>query len=184
MKVSLQNWTARIAAVAVLTACCGFSEMAAAQAAQPPAQPTQQEATPAAPQASDTQSATPQQSTQQNAPTGVVDPSAGPLTPVPSTQPELPSAPSSSRDTQANAPTAPTGQRPEVHQPVGAAGAQVGPTAGGAASKPAGNAIAPAKQRQTRSFLIKMGMVAAAGVAIGTIVALSRGTSGNPPGAR
>jgi hypothetical protein len=67
--------------------------------------------------------------------------------------------------------------------PAGAAGAQEGETAGGAASRPAGTAIAPAKQRQTRSLLIKVGMIAAAGAAVGTIFALTRGTSSVPPGA-
>ncbi|MGZ4832047.1 MAG: hypothetical protein ACXVZQ_03920 [Terriglobales bacterium] len=66
--------------------------------------------------------------------------------------------------------------------PVGAAAAQKGVTAGGAASKPAGSALAPAKQRQVRSFLLKLGLVAAGGVAIGTVYALSRGTSSTPPG--
>jgi hypothetical protein len=67
--------------------------------------------------------------------------------------------------------------------PAGAAGAQEGETAGGAASRPAGTALAPAKQRQTRSLLIKVGMIAAAGAAVGTIFALTRGTSSVPPGA-
>ncbi len=66
--------------------------------------------------------------------------------------------------------------------PVGAAAAQKGATAGGAASKPAGTAIAPAKQRQVRSFLLKLGLVAAGGAAIGTVYMLSRGTSSTPPG--
>ncbi len=118
---------------------------------------------------------------QNNPPTGIVNPSEGPLTPVPPSQREsLPNAPSTAQQPPASSPQ----QNGTFQQPVGAAGAQVGPTAGGAASKPAGNAIAPAKQRQTRSFLIKLGAVAAAGVAIGTVVALSRGTSGNPPGTR
>ena len=67
--------------------------------------------------------------------------------------------------------------------PVGAAAAQKGVTAGGAASKPAGTAIAPAKQRQVRSFLLKLGLIAAGGAAIGTVYALSKGTPSTPPGA-
>ena len=73
-------------------------------------------------------------------------------------------------------------RKPEA--PAGAAAAQEGKTAGGPASKPAGAAIAPAKQRQVRSLLLKLGAVAAAGAAIGTVVALTRGTSSVPPGAR
>jgi outer membrane biosynthesis protein TonB len=68
--------------------------------------------------------------------------------------------------------------------PTGTAAAQAGKLSGNAASRPAGAAIAPAKQRQVRSFLIKMGVIAGAGVAIGTVAALSKGTSPKPPGAR
>jgi hypothetical protein len=146
---SLSKGIARLLIAAVFTTFCGVSELAQAQTAQ----------------------------TQQTAPAGTVDPSAGPLAPVPPNTQELPNAPSSTPDRQTIL------QSPSMQQPVGAAGAQVGPTAGGAASRPAGNAIAPAKQRQTRSFLLKLGAVAAASVAIGTVVALSRGTGSNPPGA-
>jgi hypothetical protein len=65
---------------------------------------------------------------------------------------------------------------------VGAATAESVPTAGGAAAKPAGIAIAPAKQHQTRSLLIKLGAVAAGAAALGTIFALSHSTSSTPPG--
>ena len=69
-------------------------------------------------------------------------------------------------------------------EPTGTAAAQKGRTAGGAASQPAGTAIAPAKQRQVRSLLIKLGLIAGAGIAFGTVYALSRQTSSVPPGAR
>jgi hypothetical protein len=68
-------------------------------------------------------------------------------------------------------------------EPQGAATAEKVSTAGGAAAKPAGVAIAPAKQHQARSLLIKVGAVIAAGAAAGTVYALSRGTSSTPPGA-
>lgn len=67
-------------------------------------------------------------------------------------------------------------------EPQGAAAAEKVSTAGGAAAKPAGVAIAPAKQHRTRSILIKVGALAAAGVAAGTVYALSRGTPSVPPG--
>jgi len=76
--------------------------------------------------------------------------------------------------------TVPQNQQQE-HEPLGAAAAGAVTTAGGAASRPAGTAIAPAKQHQVRSFLIKLGAIAAAGAAIGTVYALSRGTSSVPP---
>jgi hypothetical protein len=89
----------------------------------------------------------------------------------------LPDSPSATQTQQA-----PAGKKKET--PLGAATAQQGQTAGGAASKPAGSAIAPAKQRQVRSLLIKLGVIGAAGAAIGTVFALSRGTNPKPPGAR
>ncbi len=122
--------------------------------------------------------------------------SPGPLQPQPSTQPpaddqSLPNAPSAT--TQPNtvvigpdgkpvAQSVPT-QTPSTTQPLGTAAAERATTAGGAASRPAGMAIAPAKQRQVRSFLIRMGLIAAGGVALGTVYALTKGSPSKPPGA-
>ena len=72
---------------------------------------------------------------------------------------------------------------PRTETPVGAATAERGRTLGGVASRPAGVAIAPAKQHQVRSILIKTGAVVAGAVAVGTIYALHRSTGSNPPGA-
>jgi hypothetical protein len=44
-------------------------------------------------------------------------------------------------------------------------------------------AIAPAKQHRTRTIVIKVGAIIGAGVAVGTIVALTAATSSKPPGA-
>jgi hypothetical protein len=65
---------------------------------------------------------------------------------------------------------------------LGTAAAEKGETRGGAASKPAGVAIAPAKQKRSKSFLIKLGAVAAGAAAVGAIYALTRSTSSTPPG--
>lgn len=70
----------------------------------------------------------------------------------------------------------------QPEEPQGAATAEKVSTAGGAAAKPAGVAIAPAKQHRTRSILIKVGALAAAGAAAGTVYALSRSTPSVPPG--
>jgi len=75
-------------------------------------------------------------------------------------------------------------QQNSAGQPSGTAAAPAGTISGSVASRPAGAAIAPAKQRQVRSFLIKLGVVAGAGIALGTVYALSRGSSSTPPGAR
>lgn len=75
-------------------------------------------------------------------------------------------------------------QKEDQQEPAGAAAAQEGPTVGGAASRPAGMAIAPAKQHQSRSLLIKVGAIAAGAIALGTVYALSRGSPSRPPGTK
>lgn len=109
--------------------------------------------------------AQPQQQQGVTANTGTTEPAAQ----------ALPNAPSSQQDQSK------VKQKDKI--PLGAAAAEAGVTAGGAASRPAGSAIAPAKQGQKRSLLIKLGLIAAAGAAIGGVYALSRGTSSVPPGA-
>jgi len=130
----------------------------------------------------------PQGAPSQQAPSGGVriDPSAGPLTPgepqnsvpasPPAVQAPLPDAPQP-------VPTQPStsAQRPVAQEPLGTAAAEQIKTAGGGASRPAGNAIAPVKQHQYRSLLIKMGAIAAAGIAAGTVYGLSRATPSTPP---
>jgi hypothetical protein len=78
---------------------------------------------------------------------------------------------------------APPAKPSAEQQPVGTAAAESIQTSGVAASAPAGTAIAPAKQRQVRSLLIRMGAVLGAGAAVGTAVALSEATPSKPPGA-
>jgi hypothetical protein len=72
-------------------------------------------------------------------------------------------------------------QQPSITQePVGTAASQSVKATGVAASQPAGAAIAPAKQRRTRSILIKVGALVGAGVAVGTIVGLTAASPGRP----
>ncbi len=123
-----------------------------------------------------------QQSQQQNGTT--IDPSQGPLQPVPQTnQPSMetpsPQNPESSPEVAPATPS-PQPQIERLQQPLGAATAEGVPTVGGAASRPAGMAIAPSKQSQKRSLLIKVGLIAAAGIAVGTVYGLSKGTSAKP----
>ncbi len=102
---------------------------------------------------------------------------------------QLPDAPSEGAANQSN-PSQPQNQNPQkspsqpAQAPAGTGAAEAGPTAGGAGSTPAGMAIAPAKQRQVRSFLIKLGAVAGGAIAIGTVYALSRSSPSRPPGAK
>jgi hypothetical protein len=72
-------------------------------------------------------------------------------------------------------------QKPE--RPVGTAAAEAPKVRGITAAEPAGVAIAPAKQKRVRTIVLKVGAIIGAGVAIGTVVALSAGTSSKPPGA-
>ena len=121
---------------------------------------------------------------QQSQPSGVtVDPSAGPLTPSEPTTPQqtpLPEAPQPGAAQPNAQPSA--GQQPAHPEgPLGAAAAGEIKTAGGGASRPAGNAIAPVKQHRYRSLVIKLGAVAAVGIAAGTVYGLSRATPSVPP---
>ena len=168
------------------------------QSSQPAtAQPAQnQSATPATPaaqsqeQTQQNQSAQPQpqnQSQQPVNPSGTtVNPSQAPLQPV-TTYPDASGAQQEQQPSTTTAPAQtniPENPQPKKQpsEPVGAAAAESVPTAGGAAAKPAGVAIAPAKQHQTRSLLIKVGAALAAGAAIGTVFALSHSSPSTPPG--
>jgi hypothetical protein len=126
------------------------------------------------------------QTPRQSQPGGVmIDPSAGPLkpseppldvtpaaTPLPETpQPKSTPAPMQQQSSQQAAPP----------EPVGAAAAEQVKTAGGGASRPAGNAIAPARQHQYRSLVIKLGALAAGAIAVGTVYGLSKATPSTPP---
>ena len=77
--------------------------------------------------------------------------------------------------------SAPQDQTPQ--RPVGTAAAEAPKVSGITAAQPAGIAIAPAKQRRTRTIVIKVAAIIAAGAAVGTVVALSEATSSKPPGA-
>ncbi|MGB8131734.1 MAG: hypothetical protein WCG81_18250 [Candidatus Angelobacter sp.] len=154
----------------------------------PPATTDQAQPTnpaPAAPPAQNAQPANQTQPQQPASPGTSVDPSQAPLTPV-TTYPDASGTQQEQQTPNAEpqTTTVPEAPKPKPQtEPVGAATAESVPTAGGAAAKPAGIAIAPAKQHQTRSLLLKIGAVAAAGAALGTIFALSHGTSSTPPGA-
>ncbi len=93
-----------------------------------------------------------------------------------SSQPDSPQ--SQSNSTQPNQNSAPDAQKP-----VGTAAAEAPHTTGVAASQPAGVAIAPARQHRVRTIVIRVGAIVGAGVAVGSVVALTEATSSKPPGA-
>jgi hypothetical protein len=76
----------------------------------------------------------------------------------------------------------PTSQQPAA-TPSGAAGAKAAKVKGAPVAKPAGAAVAPARQRGHRSLLIKLGLVAGAGIAVGSVVALAERSPARPPSA-
>lgn len=202
--MKFQQISTKILSATLVAALCITPEMWAQGTAQSPAQPpaAQQPETGQQPPPTSTTTgqsnsqaapANPQPSTPGNqgqnpqppATGTTVNPSQGPLQPV-TTYPDASGTDQSQQPADTNttqtkpAPEAPQAKKPT--QPVGAATAERVPTAGGAAAKPAGAAIAPAKQHQTRGLLIKIGAIAAAGIAVGTVYGLSKGSPSKPPG--
>jgi hypothetical protein len=68
-------------------------------------------------------------------------------------------------------------------EPLGTAAAETVAPVGVAASRPAGAALAPAKQRRVRTILIRMGAIVGAAAALGVTMALTEGSPSKPPGA-
>jgi hypothetical protein len=172
----------------------GNTQPSSTQQTQAPAQPATTAPATAQPVPATDQSAAPATSNQNSpqptnqpgsqpsaVPGSSVNPSQGPLKPVTTYPDAAGEQQAQPQSTPQNLPDGPQAKRPT--EPVGAATAESVPTSGGAAAKPAGVAIAPAKQHQTRSLLLKVGAVVAGGAALGIVYALSRGTSSTPPGA-
>lgn len=74
-------------------------------------------------------------------------------------------------------------QRQEEQRPVGTAAAEAPKVSGITGAQPAGVAIAPAKQRRVRTIVLRVGAIAGAGAALGTVIALTAATPSKPPGA-
>jgi len=90
-------------------------------------------------------------------------------------------AQSGSRTQQAPAASQPAAADQQNTAPVGTAVAPVVRPEGTAASRPAGAAIAPAKQRRRRTIAIRVALLVGAGVAIGTVTAATLGSPSHPP---
>jgi hypothetical protein len=95
-------------------------------------------------------------------------------------QPRL-MAPSSSGSSPSASPEGQAQSTPQ--KPVGTAAAEAPNATGVAASQPAGVAIAPAKQHRVRTIVLRTGAIIGAGVAVGSVVALTAATPSKPPGA-
>jgi hypothetical protein len=79
-------------------------------------------------------------------------------------------------------PEAPQPQNQPAQSPSGAAGAKAANAKGAPVAQPAGAAVAPARQHGHRSLIIKLGLLAGAGIAVGSVVALSERSPNRPPG--
>jgi hypothetical protein len=126
---------------------------------QPQTAPSQQ----SQPQASDTSAARPAEATTQAETTY-------PDNPAPAASQAPDQSPQSGTDQQPNPP----------QKPLGTAAAPYERTTGVAASRPAGAAIAPAKQRRKRAIVISVAIVVGAAVAVGTVAGLSKGSPSRP----
>ena len=94
------------------------------------------------------------------------------------------SAQSNSSQQQGNSlPDAPQSQPAEPQQqPSGAAGAKAATPKGAPVAQPVGAAVAPPRQRGHRSLIIKLGLLAGGGIAVGSAIALSERSPSRPPG--
>jgi hypothetical protein len=90
--------------------------------------------------------------------------------------PDAGSPQSSPQDRQSSSAT----QQNSQTQPVGTAVAPVLKPEGVPGSRPAGAAIAPAKQRRVRRFTIRVALLVGAAIAVGTVAAASLGSPSHP----
>jgi hypothetical protein len=74
--------------------------------------------------------------------------------------------------------SAPAGQQNTA--PVGTAAAPYVKADGVTAARPTGAAIAPGKQKRSHSLALKVGLIVGGAIAIGTVTALSLGSSSKP----
>ena len=100
-----------------------------------------------------------------------------------SASPQSQSSPEAASQQDQNVPPPPSQAQPAPQKPVGTAAAEPTHAGGIAASQPAGVAIAPAKQRRTRTIVIRTAAIIGAAVAVGVVVGLTEATGSKPPGA-
>lgn len=98
-----------------------------------------------------------------------------------------PSSSSSSQRPADALPDAPQSQAAQAQEPTqvpsGTAGAKAPNVKGAPVAQPSGAAVAPPRQHNRRSLLIKLGVLAGGAVAVGTVVALSAKSPARVPGA-
>lgn len=162
-KTSARSWQRQIAGCLLLLLITPFS--AAAIRPQQPANPNQAQTADSDRSVGKSNAEAPISAALPDSP-GVVPPKSADSTQLPGLQ------------------SSPKQPQSETQDPLGTAAAPSIKTTGVAASRPAGSAIAPAKQRRARSILIKVGVLVGAGAAVGTVVALSKASPGRPSSSR
>lgn len=90
------------------------------------------------------------------------------------------SQPAQTTQGQVSAAAPASSQQNSTRQPLGTAAAPYVKPEGVPASRPAGAVLAPAKQRRVRKFAIRLGLIAGAAIAIGTVAAASMGSPTRP----
>ncbi|MBS1804534.1 MAG: hypothetical protein JST28_14305 [Acidobacteria bacterium] len=101
-----------------------------------------------------------------------------PSAPVPQAQPPAPPQQQNQPVPQDQA--SPQQSQPAQQPPVGTAAAPYEKPTGVPGSRPAGAAIAPAKQRRVRAIVISLGLIIAGGAAIGAIAGMSKASHSTP----
>jgi hypothetical protein len=151
-----------------LLLCCSPGLVCAAQipqTTQAPATPKAEQQTEKAPQQTDSPA---------------LVPPALPASPTNASPNVLPPV---QQTTQQQSPPLETPPSPELKKqttPLGTGAAPDMGARGVAASRPAGAAIAPAKQKRTFSFAVRTALVVGGAVALGVVTGLTLGTSGRP----
>jgi len=106
--------------------------------------------------------------------------STGPANPDAPVSQSSGTPPSQTGNQNASSSSQSTSSQQNNAQPLGTAAAPYVKPSGVAASRPAGAVIAPAKQKRSRAFLIRVGLIVGAAVAVGTVVGLSEASPSHP----
>ena len=167
MRISA-NWQQRqIAGCLVLLLAVPFAE-AASTPAQAAASSQQTATTPA------------MQSQSSAAPSATIHPATSQSPATPSSSSIVNSGDVNQEQSQATLPPAPQQQQNGTSNPVGTAAAPYEKPTGIPASRPAGAVVAPGKQKRSRSFLIRVGLIVGACVAVGAVVGMSAASPSRP----
>lgn len=165
MKISSRWWERQIACVLAVSMCAPMALAAAdplPQAPQPVSNASSTGSQPSAPAREDAPYSS-----------SLLLAQADGQNPQPAATQPAPGGQQAQQSTPANQPNAP-------QQPVGTAAAPYVRPEGVPASRPAGAAIAPAKQKRVRIYAIRIALLVGAAVAIGTVVAASEGSPARP----